>query len=249
MKPISRRYPKSNHIVLEGRDSLFTAVPKAACTAIKLAIFEARFPGTKPKLRDLHDKHSGPLIYLGTNRKEITREFSRRRAVAMVRHPYTRAVSGFLNKVAPALDKPTKDLSPFEKPGDDLAIRIAEAFRGMRRQPSSLTEQFVTFLTIIREDVINGKSLNEHWDLQTNILFEDLRSYVFLGKFENFPIDSVEILDALGISGVREISRRSRLHATAASSRLEELVSSEARKLLNEIYQKDFDLLVYRREP
>jgi hypothetical protein len=145
---------------------------------------------------------------------------------AVVRNPYTRILSAYLDKLG----------SGFRAPG--------AAFRFQAGLPQRAKVTFETFVRSV------SKSLpyedDRHWAPQTDNLLSGAFRIDCLGSVENMPGLLRRLGDEIGI--VRPDPSRSR-HATGAVNKVAEYFTPELRDLVVEKYSEDFAFFGYSDDP
>ena len=225
----------SNFIYNEERRFVFAYVPKVACTNWKslLRYMEGHENWLDSQLA--HDKKNGGLRYLGhtENDEEILRN-SAVKKYTMVRNPYSRVLSSYLNKIHSRLinrDKVDHFASVTKK---------IDAFRVSHLSVDVFpTVNFEVFLHWLSESS-NREVQDEHWAPQNKLIRFDEVKYDFIGKFENIKNDSEIIL------GMMECNKKFPTHEdikfppTNAQRRLAEHYTPRAIILANQLYSQDF---------
>jgi len=150
----------------------------------------------------------------------------------VVRDPFSRVLSGFLNKVAPGKSKKYSDFLGF---GDPTA------------------EGFMKFLTFLDK---GGLHKNRHFWPQTELLYQPLDHFNHVAKLETLVNDMRIILAATGQDPehAERLARPHKVEAgtakiTSASSKLEEYYTEPAVALVRKLYARDFELLGYPAFP
>lgn len=144
----------------------------------------------------------------------------------VVRNPYSRVLSAFLNRF----------FSPDENSRrQDLGFELT---------PSG----FAAFVEWLKD---GGLDKNAHWDLQTKLMFLPLEKYDFVVRFENFKPEMLALLEGRGLSA--PTGRLDGLYPTdtnkktSSDSRLQEFYTPRLAEIVAELYAKDFDELGYSR--
>lgn len=150
--------------------------------------------------------------------------FGRYYSFTIVRNPYSRLLSAFLDKVASSDPKYTR-FSGFGNP-------TREGFRA-----------FVA-------DVANGALHdNRHWWPQVDLLYKKPEQFSFIGKLENVASDMEKVLGDIGLPRDALLDLRSphlmSTHSTSAAKKLEIYYDEELRSIVHAIYRNDFDAFGY----
>jgi len=146
-------------------------------------------------------------------------------AFSVVRNPYTRALSAFLDKIRPGFDPFVT--RQFERRFDCRAADVG----------------FRDFLGCLRSEV--PERLNPHWRPSfMNLGIGEMR-YDYIAKLEDMDSLFTEVFQRLhpGLEGVRSYIS----HARGAGAKLREFYDEDCIALVNEIYAADFDTFGYRR--
>ena len=145
----------------------------------------------------------------------------------IVRNPYTRILSCYLDKIA----------GPFHERG----VRLRRL--GMK---SSALISFNEFLCGVKERPL----ADDHWAPQTHLLNPNRIHYDVIGRFESFTSSIVNILKNIDQKAVIPIGELTRdYHATGALSQTEEFIGAHQAKIIEEIYDDDFTTFGYSRDP
>lgn len=234
-----------NFIYMEDRGFIFAYVPKAACTNWKSLL--RYMAGHEDWLdnRLAHDKVNGGLRYLdleGPDAELLSRPDIKK--YTMVRDPYSRVLSAYLNKVEQRL--PVKP----EGEGDhfDQIVRDIEAYRrdalGNSAYPDITFEVFLLWL----RDSGSWFAKDEHWAPQTVLLRQPEVKFDIIGRFEQLEKDSRKILDAMGCDQQFPSQEEVKFAPTAASDKISTYFTAEATGLVDALYTKDFNAFGYDRK-
>jgi hypothetical protein len=140
----------------------------------------------------------------------------------IVRDPYSRVLSAFLNKMV----KPDRI--------DKWGYYSLDA------------EGFNKFLRWLSEGALR---YDPHWNLQKKLFLLPLNKYDKVIKFEEYPQKFVLALEERGVNipqkGLDLLETVNVGTRTRAKSRMEDFYSEENRKLVKALYQQDFDFLGY----
>ena len=136
---------------------------------------------------------------------------------AFVRHPYTRIVSCYRDKI----------LSGREP-----------RFRRLLNLPESGNIKLEEFLRCIADQ--EPARMNRHWRPQHELISRKV-NLNFLGRFERFQKDFMEVLERLNVS--HSLVNAQRSHATDTGYQVE--IASENKKMIQRIYRNDFERFGY----
>lgn len=229
---------------MEERGFIFAYVPKVACTGWKSLI--RRISGYVDWLDNelAHDKANGGLRYLDSEGPDagllLQKEIKK---FAMVREPYSRALSAYLNKIEPRL--------PPKKEPRDHFDRIVVKIEAWRLAALDLAEHHeITFEVFLLWLSDSGSWLahDEHFASQTMLLRQPEVAFDIIGRFEDFSRASGEIMAAMGWDEQFPNPREQNFSPTGASSKVHQYFNASCYKLVDEIYKDDFHYFKYLRE-
>lgn len=229
----------NNFIYNQGRNFIFTYVPKVACTNWKCLLRYMQGYSNWLDSKLAHDKVNGGLRYLdlkGPDAELLKQSFIRK--YTMVRDPYSRALSAYLNKVEKRL--PVKP----ENEGDDFdtIIRDIETFR--QGVLGSIDYPGITFEVFLRwmKDSSSYYTKNEHWAPQVALLRYPEVEYDIIGRFEELELDAQRILSAMKCDRLFPSNKELQFAPvpTSARSKIKHYYDSRCYELVNNIYKADF---------
>lgn len=161
-----------------------------------------------PHLPDLHS--------------DSIRELSSYRRMVIVRDPFSRTLSAFLDK-----SRSTKFQNSIEK---------------LDPTPSG----FHRFVKLLNDGHLTS---NPHWDLQSKQLIFKLNHYTDIVRFEKLNSEILEFLKKcnynLGEPHLERISPRRRTHKTDATKKIQHFYDHKTEVLVRNLFQKDFEILGY----
>lgn len=196
---------------------------KAGCTSIKFSLLLSMLPSERISDSALHWRGEGPFArLLSACAPEEIRTIVGRPIFTMVRNPFLRILSGYLDKAR-------------------LSQPQGRAFYGryFLRSPPDEPIGFVHFLRCVASD--HPRACNPHFAPQyVNTVVHHI-DYDFLG--------SVEDIDAMAafLRGHGIDLEPWRYHATGAAGLVEAHFTAEAEGLVEEIFAEDFRLFGYPR--
>ena len=227
-----------NFIYNEDKNIIFAYVPKVACTNWKSIL--RRLNGAEDWLdnRMAHDREHSGLTYLAPDRDQPGGGLpAGAKRFAMVRDPYSRTLSAYLNKIGSRL--PPKPESDEMDHWERIAARI-EAWRSQVLDTNAYPEvNFEVFLLWLR-DSDDPAVLDEHWAVQSRILSYPDVSFDWIGRFENLNEDSQRILEEIGSDVGFPTQDQVKFAPTNAASRLDAYLTPRTEALIEEIFAEDF---------
>lgn len=212
-------------------DFLFLEIPKTGCTTLKRMLQLIEVDYDAERLPDnVHDRAGSPLPVLKLDLAGFVNEVVAGRffSFSFVRNPYTRALSAFLDKIV---------MNDWERnrlgPPLGFANEDSPTFTDFLRAVKALPDE--------RRDI--------HWMSQYRLLCEHTLQLDFIGRFESFSEDIAFVINRLGADMSRVPLDFGKGHSTGARDKLAEHVTPEAARLVQEIYETDFQRLGYGWAP
>lgn len=152
------------------------------------------------------------------------------KTLVVVRNPYNRSLSGFLEKVASGKSRNGR----------------FDFYPGFGEQSAEAFEQFLEHL----KEHDYGK--NRHFFRQTDLLFQNLSKYTCVAKLENLAQEIVPLLIDLGCDPIaarkfyspHDLEKKETGKITNSSKRTS-MISPKAKKLIQELYREDFEQFGY----
>ncbi len=153
------------------------------------------------------------------------------KSLVVVRNPYSRALSGFLDK---------------------LSRGTSSTYQGFSGFGNDTPEGFLAFLQFLK----NGNMhLNRHFWPQEELLFQPVERFDYVIKLENIEVGMQKLLEDIGKDPAYAAALKSphKVEAggrkiTSASRRLQQYFTPAAIILVQEIYAKDFRTFDYSTE-
>ena len=222
---------------------IFAYVPKVACTNWKCLM--RYMAGLDDWLNAglAHDKQNGGLRYLDLSSPD--RYFLEDPGIpkyAMVRNPYSRTLSAYLNKIEsriPNLEN-TESTDPF-----DRMTRSVDNYRKNKLDTDKHpTVDYYSFLSWM-ENSPDPNTKNEHWAPQTDLLLHPDVKFDFLGRFENLAEDSERILSAMECSQRFPSQKEVRFAPTGAVDKLQKYYGPDEQESVARLLKNDLDAYGY----
>ncbi|WP_157982212.1 sulfotransferase family protein [Oceanicella sp. SM1341] len=220
LKDFSRRTIRAN----KRKNIIYLNNPKVGCSTIKSNLWQAISPRTYDRETDVHDLEASPfrtaIRYLGW--AEAANIFT------FVRNPYTRLVSGYLDKIAGNRKDVWRWFSKRYGLSDDAEV------------------SFDAFVELIHAD--RPERLDPHWKPQhLNLMYPFIRPN-FVGHLESMDQDLPKVFARfLEVEG-GEIEKRAP-HGTGARKKASSFFdNSETVSRVRELYATDFDYFGYSRD-
>lgn len=217
---------------------LFGNNPKVACTTIRKLLIDAEYGEVRS-----YSERSGTLHYneflpfLNVWQLEDFPKWLRHPKTfkfCFVRNPYTRLLSGYLDKVVR---------------GEPQKMNVLEAL-GKPNQPTA-DISFSTFVRTVCAMPVGDQ--DQHWRVQYYQTYQEGISYDFIGRFENLQADLQTVADHIGITEFMNAEtfgaagHTSRHHATGAASLLQEYYTPELCEIVQQGFAEDFSCFGYSK--
>lgn len=228
LMPFYRRFPYSGPMAITKVDPrgvaipteqiFYNRVPKAANSTIVKVLAEhsdyaQAFAGRRAKSRFLRpSRMSAGMV------AELDRDWFK---VTLVRHPMTRALSAYLDKVV----------------GRKAQSRPFFRWFGTGREP--------VFADFCRYLDVGGLWHDMHWAPQTGILLLPLERFDMIGRFERLEADLAVIVEKGFGEGTELRMRRAGPRPTGADQSRAAHLTEEAREILARLYAEDFRAFGY----
>lgn len=223
---------------------MFCYIPKVACTSWKC--IARRLSGQSDWLNPelAHDKGRSGLVFLDPSDPSQSLLIARSRLrLAMVRNPYTRILSAYLDKVARRL------LNGEVVPGNpetDYWLKVTqeiELFRRDNLRDKFREVNFEVFLHWLEQS--NHRAVdNAHWAPQAKLIGGSQNDLTFLARFEKLASDAAIILEMLG-ENVSFPSAGG--HAGATAEKVTDYYSPKSIAIVNQLFSADFVQFNYSR--
>jgi len=215
---------------------LYTVVPKNACSSMKAAFVEAE--GLQDAFR-----HSPSTIHHFAKSHLAAPEDSQlpddAKWITILRNPYSRLVSAYLNKVVGSARKPRAH-----------AGRISRLARGLPMPlPANCDISFAEFIQGVAGT--QDFEADEHWRQQHIFVGADLSRYAYIGQFEKFS-SIIKDLKPFGlhldlVQRNRTIYMEPAKAGEAADLRAPEIIALGNKPSARSFYREDLVELVQKR--
>lgn len=229
----------SNFILLEQRKFAFGYVPKVACTNWKclFRLMNGADDWLSPRLA--HDRQLSGLTILNPDHPgDREKLFSADAALyAMVRNPYSRILSAYLNKVMPRIESGAgSKVDTFQDP-------VAKIRKWSRRHGFESLD-FRVFLLWLKH---SGEAFteNEHFATQTSLLRTSNLHFDYIGRMENISSDARNLLDRMGCSEPFPSQQDVNFPPNHAGRKLGRYYGATEISLVRDIYKQDFEEFQY----
>jgi len=225
---LRRIRPKIN--IIAERRLIYISLPKVASTTLKAGLI--RFAQGDPDYQPVGVQARPHPAIRARSDDHIRRSLARINRpdwlrICFVRDPYARALSAYLDRIAPAKG------GRFQP-----SQRRARASLGLQGRQ---TLSFAEFLERVARQ--RPETMNSHWRPQVDSLLWGEIRYDFVGRLEAWD-EEVERLSALLGAELRPFLQR-HPRATGAAERLDDYYDEELRALAAQIWRRDFEALGY----
>ena len=191
-----------------------------------------------------HDKVNGGLRYLDLSGTDLAllsdRGISK---YTFVRDPYSRALSGYLNKVHSNL--PLRDGA-----ADNHWIKTTrniEEFRASTLNHADYPNVSIeVFLLWLRDSKSHYRN-DEHWQKQSVLLRWPTVKFDFVGRFEQINADSEILLKMMGADLDFPTQKDVKFASSGANLKMKEFATPSYCELIEEIFSEDFVNFNYPR--
>lgn len=207
---------------------IYFETPKVGCSTIKRTLQKLEVSDISDIPEDVHKKKLSPLsspLDLEKNFSEyLTGPYFK---FSFVRNPYTRILSCYLDKII----------------GIQKSVYLPKIGYSLTDNVS-----FKAFLLAIKEQTYF--EMDVHWMPQHILLAADKIPLDFIGRQENFDNDLAKVLSIItkSDSDVPGITNE-RPHAVGANKKLQQYLTEDTARLIQEIYANDFSLYGYHPDP
>jgi hypothetical protein len=223
---------------------IFAYVPKVACTNWKCVLRHQIGASDYLNPRLAHDREQSGLTFLSEEPRahELLADPLLAK-YAIVREPFSRALSAYLDKIEPFARDSTQPEQAIH------FYRMFESIENFSRDhlPEDEGATFYAFLRWIR-DSGDQIAANEHWLPQTELLQWGSVEFDFVGRFENLREDSSLLLKLIA-SKVQFPTREAVLFPpTEATRKRSSYYTERELEVVRDVFAADFDAFGYSRD-
>lgn len=211
------------------RNVAYFETPKVACTSIKKFLQDkvAGAPRELERKGDVHNRKESPIPPLLERSAEEIQSvfFGEVKRISFVRNPYTRLLSGYLDKI---VINPWERDRHLKKLGFEQSDRptLLEVLQALREQPD--------------------RSRDIHFASQSRLLLAGDIAFSFIGRFETFAADFAKMKqDFYEDPSTDDFAAFGKHHASRANEKVMEHFGEAEIALAQTIYAADFELLGY----
>lgn len=204
---------------------------KVACSSIKKALWLAFDPESFDPNRGPHDRVTAPFCRTLEDIAADIDAFMSATFFAVVRNPYARLLSAYLDKIS------IND-GGHSKPRD---TSVWHPFCRRYRLSASATPTFREFLQMVTSE--DPSLIDQHFAPQHINILHSFASCDFIGHME----EMIDVWRFLAPFGVKEAEHRP--HNTTANTSIAEFYGPEEIELVRSSYAEDFDLFGYSDDP
>ena len=236
LRKIGFGFPRVNYLthIDNHRKIAYVETPKVACTSIKKFMMDQYVGGTFTLRRPgmVHDRRRSPLKQfknLAPHKAVSILLGSEYRRFSFVRNPYSRLLSGYLDKLVTNEYERARHLPMlgFDAGGHPTLLEFLERLKG-----------------------IEDAERDIHFSSQAALLMVEHVDYDFIGRFESFEADFLRL--QASYFGLRHPTPSydsfGKHHASNANDKLAQYFGAEEVALVQEIYRRDFELFGYSQD-
>jgi hypothetical protein len=231
---------------MEDRNFIFAYVPKVACTNWKSLLRYMAGVDDWLNTKLAHDKKNGGLRYLNLNEANDAAllKSDNIKKFAMIRDPYSRILSAYLNKVESRLPLTSDTGNANHDYFCNVTLKIDD-FRkkhlDLNSYPNITFEVFLLWIKFGKD----WESKDEHWATQVTLLRYPQVKFDIIGRFENIDQDSTQILNQMGCSKAFPSQSDVKFAPTKASEKMDDYYSDVERGLVTNLFSADFSAFGY----
>lgn len=230
---------------------IYTAVSKNGCSTMKAFLYHLEnFPKKLPHNVSPHNRSEtglkGADIIGDANFEKILSDSSVPK-ITIVRNPFLRVVSCYLNRIS---DFGTEAYD-FNRRFDEWIhnrVKILSHKTGRRctiREAANVEISFKDFIEFICEQ--SEFEMDRHWVPQSAAIYHDVIQYDYIGRLEQLDEAQQHIAEIVGINS--EWQPNARLNKSGSVNDCSDFFNSDILKLFLSRYRKDFELFNYSTDP
>lgn len=201
------------------RGFIYFRIPKAANSTVMINLLQEELEGPSKNAKRAYARVSS------LSKDEVSHLTDRFFLFAVVRNPYTRVASAYLDKI----------------------VRGKRSAKVHARLATQANED-IPFADFCRYLQSGGVYEDPHWYPQIDLIPCGYDKLHFIGRVENLGTDLAHILRKIGSEPARD-NRSWNPHQTGANSQLERLYSQECIEIVSSLYQEDFAAFGYSIKP
>lgn len=237
-----------NFLLSPDQKHVFCYVPKVACTNWKCLFRQANGADDWLDSRICHDRHGSGLTYLdGSDPSDFARLCKANSRTVMVRDPFTRILSAYLDKIRRRIDGGViKEIgrqsdNHWSKVANEISFFLPNWLDGCDEK-----NMFKGFLKWLAHSE-HAFTRDEHWAPQVVISACETVNFDIVAKFEELPESANEILEALNFSQSFPTQKAVKFPKIDAASKIRQYYDEESEALVTELYSEDFKTFGYRK--
>lgn len=204
---------------------LYVATPKVGCTTLKHYLQQVELQGLLDYryYGEEHDAALSPLLQPVDCVRAFLEALDNDRCFkfTFVRNPFSRALSGYIDKIVNSKPERERLLPPLGIEPDNEPPSFAHFLRAVAHQAPELRDY--------------------HWAEQSWLTQPAAIQYDFVGRFERFGDDFEHVCKQIGFTATVPAVE----HSTHADKRYSEFYGPEEVELVREIYSRDFQTFGY----
>lgn len=235
-----------NFIYMEDRNFIFAYVPKVACTNWKSLLRYMAGVDDWLNTKLAHDKKNGGLRYLDLNEANDAAllKSDNIKKFAMIRDPYSRILSAYLNKIESRLPLTSDTGNANHDYFRYVTFKIDEfrkTYLDLNSYPKITFEVFLLWLKCGKD----WETSDEHWATQVKLLRYPQVQFDIIGRFENLNHDSTQILKQMGCSKAFPSQSDVKFAPTKASEKMADYYGDVERGLTADLFHADLSAFGY----
>jgi len=210
---------------------VYIQTPKCACSTIKRTLhkYEVSVLSPPPHVPVHPSPVESPFIkpyQLSKGSLMLTLQSKDFFKFSFVRNPYTRVLSAYLDKI-----------NTNQKPKEQIIMTLWDKLKPMDTQIS-----FESFLGALQQ--IDPLKMDPHWRPMHLILLHNNITLDYIGKIENFDFHWGHVSSKIGLPFSHKVESFVR-HQTSAKDLLDQYYTPDLKRMVADLYRKDFELYGY----